>query len=186
MAKIIKVEELGIKKTMLTVATAMVNAKVAQAIGDEKWQTIVDAMKPADGSTSSTPREVTILKDEDGNQLGRKCSVTGLWFANDKFNKGTTCVKLADSAKGKLYTESKVMEKDAMSLMDEARELTDVAEKVAKFEAYDKKLLEAKAHRATPVTVTEDMQKGGVETIEVLAKQLGVEVNPVKAATEEA
>jgi hypothetical protein len=93
----------------------------------------------------------------DGEQLGRKCTVTGLWFDNSYFSKGTTCVKDADAAKGKLYNESKKMEKDAQSLLDEAKDITDVMEKVAKYEEYDAKLAEAKAFRLTPVTVTDEM-----------------------------
>ena len=134
------------------------------------------------GATTSTgPREVTILKDANGEQLGRKCTVTGLWFDNSYFSKGTTCVKDADAAKGKLYNESKKMEKDAQSLLDEAKDITDVMEKVAKYEEFDAKLAEAKAYRLTPVTVTDEMKSGGVATIEELAESMGVEVNPVSA-----
>ena len=189
MAKFTKesiVAKLGIKKTMAIVAMAMVEAGVPNVLKADKWESIVDAMKPADGSTgTSTPREITILKDVDGNQLGRQCSVTKLWFANESFNKGTTCVKLADSAKGKLYNESKVMEKAAMAIIDEARDITDVNEKVAKYEAYDKQLLEAKSHRAQAIVITDEMKEGGVESIDALAKELGVEVNPVAPEVEE-
>jgi len=139
-----------------------------------------------DGATATTPREVTILKDVDGNQLGRKCSVTGLWFPNEAFSKGTSCIKLADSAKGKIYAESKKMEKDAQSLLDEARDLTDIQEKVAKFTEYDEKLLAAKEYRLQPVPVTDEMKQGGFESIEALAKHLKVKVNPVKPTGPEA
>ena len=132
----------------------------------------------AKGSASTGPREVTILKDIDGNQLGRKCTVTGLWFPNEAFSKNTTCVKLADAEKGKLYNESKKMEKEAQALLDEARDITDVAEKVAKYEEYDQNLAEAKAYRVQPVEVTDEMKEDGFETIEALAEDLGVEVNP--------
>ena len=131
-------------------------------------------------TTSNGPREVTILKDIDGNQLGRKCTVTEKWFANDAFSKGTTCVKLADAERAKLYTESKKMERDAQKLLDEAKEITDVEEKVAKYEEYDKALADAKAFRTTPVTITDEMLVGGFDTIEDLAASMGVEVNPVK------
>jgi hypothetical protein len=134
----------------------------------------------ASGSTSTGPREITILKDIEGEQLGRKCSVTGLWFSNDSFSKNTTCVKLADAARGKNYTEARAMETDAKSILAEAKELTDIEAKVAKYEEYDAKLAEAQAHRGSEVIVTDEMKEGGVETIEELAKALGVEVNPVK------
>ncbi len=122
------------------------------------------------------PREVTILKDVDGNMLGRKCSVTGLWYDESYFSKGTTVTKLADAAKGKLYNESKKMEKDAQVLLDEAKDLTDITEKVAKYEEYDAKLAEAKAYRLQPVEITEEMRSGGFESIEALAEDMGVEV----------
>ena len=131
------------------------------------------------GTTGSNgPREVTILKDIDGEQIGRKCTVTNLWFDNSYFSKGTTCVKSADTAKGRLYNESKKMEKDAQVLLDEAKDLTDIEDKVAKYEEYDAKLSEAKAHRLQPIDVTEEMTSGGFETIEDLASDMGVEVNP--------
>ena len=136
------------------------------------------------GSTSNGPREVTILKDIDGIMLGRQCSVTKLWFPAEAFSKNTTCVKLADAAKGKLYNESKKMEKDAQSLLDEAKDITDIEEKVAKYEEYDAKLAEAKVLRTTVPEITNEMREGGVETIEDLAEELGVEVNPVKPAEE--
>ncbi len=172
-------KELGLKKTMVTVAELLIGEGITLS------EAVIKCMQPVDGSTSSAPRAITILKDIEGVQLGRQCSVTGLWFANDKFNKGTTCVKFADAAKGKLYNESKTIEKEAMTLIDEAREITDVKEKVAKFEAYDKKLQDAKAHRAKAVAVTPEMKEGGVETIDALAKALKVPVNPVKPAEPE-
>jgi hypothetical protein len=125
---------------------------------------------------STGPREVTILKDNAGNMLGRKCTVTGLWFEADCFSKGTTCVKEADAARGKLYNESKKMEKEALSILEEAKELTDVMEKVAKYEEYDAKLAEAKTFRNQPVVVTESMTEGGFATIEELATAMGVEL----------
>ena len=130
------------------------------------------------GSTSNGPREITILKDNTGIQLGRKCTVTGLWFDNSYFSKGTSCVKDADTAKGKLYGESKKMEKDAQSLLHEAKDITDIEEKVAKYEAFDSKLAEAKAHRGQAVTITDEMTSGGFDSIEALAADMEVEVNP--------
>ncbi len=170
--------ELKLKKTMVAVATQLISEGITLS------DAVIAIMQPVDGSVSKGPREVTILKDIDGVQLGRKCSVTGLWFANEAFSKGTTAVKLADAAKGRLYNESKAIEKEALVLMEEARDITDITEKVAKYEAYDAKLLAAKAHRLSPVAITEEMAKGGVDTIEQLAKALKVKVNPV--ATEEA
>lgn len=130
------------------------------------------------------PREVTILKDIDGNQLGRKCAISELWFDDSYFNKGASITKLVNAVKAKAYSESKVMENEAKALLDEAKDITDMAEKVAKYEEYDAKLVEAKAHRNVDVVITDEMREGGFETIEALAEDMGVEVNPVAPETE--
>jgi len=133
-------------------------------------------------ATATNPREVTILKDTEGNQLGRKCSVTGLWFDNSHFSKNTTCVKEADKARGQRHVEARKMIKDAESILAEAKDITDIEEKVAKYEEYDAKLAEANAHRKADITVTETMKQGGFNTIEELAQNLGVAVNPAPEA----
>jgi len=166
---------MAIKKTMVD-ALAFVQEK--GNMSEANLNTFIKVYCEAKGSSSSTPREVSILKDIDGNQLGRKCTITGLWFPNEAFSKGTTCVKLADAEKGKLYSASKKMEKDAQTLLDEARSITDVANKVAKYEEYDAKLAEAKAYRLQPIEVTDEMTEGGFKTIQELADDLEVEVNP--------
>lgn len=168
-----------IKKTMVG---ALAFVKKNGNMSKDNLETFInDFCVPKSGTAASTgPREVTILKDIEGEQLGRKCTVTGLWFDNSYFSKGTTCVKDADTAKGKLYNESKKMEKDAQALLDEAKDITDIEEKVAKYEEYDAKLAEAKAYRLQPVVVTDAMKQGGFETIEDLAKDMDVEVNPIK------
>ena len=127
-------------------------------------------------STSSTPREATILRDAEGNQLGRKCTVTGLWFDNSHFAKNTTCIKPADAVRVKRYHESKAMEKDAQVLLEEAKDITDVMEKVAKYEEYDAKLSEAKEYRLQPIEVTDEMKQGGFNSIDDLAESLNVPV----------
>lgn len=128
------------------------------------------------GTTASTgPREVTILRLGD-DVLGRKCTVTGLFYDIERFSKNTTCIKEADAAKGKLYNESKKMEEAAKSILEEARTLEDIEEKVAKFEEYDSALQEAKNFRAQPVEIVEDWLVDGFETIEALAEHLGVEM----------
>lgn len=138
----------------------------------------------AGSTTSNGPREITILKDIEGVQLGRKCTVTGLWFPTERFAKNTTCVKSADAAKGKLYNASKVMEKNAQAILGEAKDIVDVNEKVAKYEEYDVKLAEAKAFRLQAVEVTTEMSEGGVDSIDELASNLGVEINPIKPVEE--
>jgi hypothetical protein len=173
MAKKQNIQELGLKKTMVKVAEQLVSEGITLS------DAVIAIMQPAEGTTSNGPREITILRDGptvDANVLGRKCTVTGLFFPIDRFAKNTSCIKEADAAKGKLYNESKAMEKDAMAVLDEAREIEDAMEKVAKFEEYDQKLLDAKAHRSQEVQVDKKALDGGFATIEELASSLGVEV----------
>ncbi|MCI4437418.1 MAG: hypothetical protein JHC33_11485 [Ignisphaera sp.] len=128
------------------------------------------------GSESNGPRELTVLRDEAGNMLGRKCTVTGLWFEASYFSKNTTCNKEADAVRAKFYNDSKKMEKEALSILDDAKALTDVMDKVAKYEEYDSKLSEAKLYRNQPIIVTDSMKLGGFETIDELAESIGVEL----------
>ena len=132
-------------------------------------------------SVSTGPKEVTILRDGDV-VVGRKCTVTGMFFDIEKFSKNTTCIKEADAAKGKLYNESKKMEEAAKSILEEARTLEDIEDKVAKFEAYDVALQEAKAFRSQPVAVEDSWLVDGFATIEELAEHLGVEITPATEA----
>ena len=173
-----------IKKTMeapIAALTLLVGSKFTE----EKLQDFINQFGyKSEGTTTSGPREITILKDAEGNVLGRKCTVLGSFFKVDRFSKGATMVKEVEAVKAKLYTESKKMEKDAGALLDEARTLTDAGEKVAKYEEYDQKLVEAKNHRNQPVTI--ENIDGGFATIEELAKDLGVEVNPSPVAETEA
>lgn len=170
---------MAIKKTMVD---ALAFVQEHGNMSQDNLALFIKKFCEAKSGQSTGPREVTILKDIDGNQLGRKCTVTDLWFPNGAFSKNTTCIKLADSEKGKLYNESKKMEKDAQALLEEARDITDVADKVAKYEEYDQKLAEAKAYRLQPIEVTDEMKEGGFDTIEDLANDLGVEVNPTNPA----
>ena len=125
---------------------------------------------------SKGPRELTILRagsSVEDEILGRKCTITHKFFTIDRFSKNTSCIKEADAVKLKRYNESKKMEKAAQSLLAEARDITDVAEKVAKFEEYDAALAEATEYRKADFDVEFE---GGFDTIEDLAASLGVEV----------
>ena len=136
-----------------------------------------------DGSTTTgTPREAVKLYDVDGVLLGRKCTVTGKWFGADCFYKDGSIHKEADAAKAKLYTESKKMESEAQRILDEAREITDMEDKLAAYERYDTAMVEAKNHRLQPLDIT---IKGGFDTIQDLAAALGVDVITEKPKVEE-
>ena len=173
-----------IKKTMIG-ALAFITANGNLSAANLEQFTNEFCVAKSGTSGSNGPREITILKDIEGVQLGRKCSATGLWFDNSYFSKNTTLNKESEKAKVKLYHDGKKLEKDAQSILAEAKDITDIDEKVAKYEEYDAALTEAKNIKSTFV-VTDAMTKDGVETIELLAESMDVEVNPVKPAEDPA
>ena len=160
---------LEIKKTMVAPLAYLAGVLTSEQLTEFTNQFCYKA----DGAVSTGPREVTILKDGE-DMVGRKCMVTNRFYPADRFAKGTTCIKEADGAKGKLYTESKKMEKDAMSLLDEARTIEDIEERVAKFEEYDQALQDAKEFRGQTIEVQPEWLDGSFETIEELAAELGI------------
>lgn len=156
-----------IKKAFEPVYNKMVELDVEARIGKAKFAQLVALMEASRGGGAET-----ILKDEEGNMLGRMCTVTNKFFPADRFFKGTTIIKEADSVKAKFYTESKAVENEAKKLLEEARELEEATEKLAKFEAYDKEMERAKQIRSTPVEVKEEWLEGGFDTIEELKASL--------------
>lgn len=154
---------LNVKKTMEPLAKEL----VAQGVDKlEGWATILKLMLPATPEASSEPKEVTILKDADGNVIARKCTITNKWFEIERFYKNGTIIKEADGAKNKLYAESKTMEGKAKSILDEARTLVDVEAKLAKFEEYDKALVEAKEYRSQAIVIDEQWLVGSFDSSE--------------------
>ena len=166
-----------IKKTMVAPLVWLANVLTAEQMTDFTEQ--FGYTSNGTSSVSTGPKEVTILRDGEV-VVGRKCTVTGMFFDIEKFSKNTTCIKEADGAKGKLYNESKKMEEAAKAILDEARTIEDIEEKVAKFEAYDVALQEAKAHRLQPVVIDEAWLVDGFATIEELAENLGIEITPAE------
>ena len=161
-----------IKKTMVAPLAWLAGVLTAEQLEDFTNQFGYTSNGTA---VSSGPREITILKIKD-EVLGRKCTVTGMFFDIAKFSKNTTCIKEADAVKGRLYNESKKMEEEAKAILEEARAIEDIEEKVAKFEAYDVALQDAKAYRLQPVVIDEAWLVDGFATIEELAENLGVEI----------
>lgn len=154
---------LNVKKTMEPLAKEL----VAQGVDKlEGWDKILKLMLPATPEASSEPKEVTILKDEAGEMIARKCTITGKWYLAERFYKNGSIIKEADGAKNKLYAESKTMENTAKSILEEARSLTNVEDKLAKFEEYDRALEAAKAYRNQPVVVDEKWLEGSFDTME--------------------
>jgi hypothetical protein len=166
-----------IKKTMEKPLAFLVGLEGKKVTAEMIEQFTTQFCYKADG-TSNGPREVTILRvdmnDANSEVLGRKCTVVGRFFPINRFAKNTSCIKEADGAKGKLYNESKAMEKDAQVLLDEARECVEAVDKIAKFEAYDAQLQLAADHRKQPIEVQPEWLEGSFETIEELAASLGL------------
>ena len=126
-------------------------------------------------TTSGQPREAVKLFDANGNVLGRRCTVTGKWFPIDRFYKSTTFIKEADKLKQKYYAEGQKIKKEAEKLLKKAREEEDPAKKLELFEQYDAQIEKAKEIANKDVSGEVEFE-GGFDTIEDLAKSLGVEV----------
>ena len=162
----VKVEKvptfLGVKKTMEALAKELVEQGVDKTPG---WDKILKLMLPATEG-SSEPKALTILKDEAGEVIARMCTITNKWFLAERFYKNGSIIKEADGAKNKLYAESKTMENNAKSILEEARSLTNVEDKLAKFEEYDRALEAAKAHRNQPIVVDEKWLEGSFDSLD--------------------
>lgn len=153
----------GVKKTMQALAIELIKQGVDKTPG---WDKILKLMLPATTESSSVPREVTILKDEAGEMIARKCTITNKWFLAERFYKNGSIIKEADGAKNKLYSESKAMENTAKSILEEARSLTNVEDKLAKFEEYDRALEAAKAYRNQQIVVDPAWLEGSFDSLE--------------------
>lgn len=172
-----------IKKTMVE-ALAFVTEHGNMSAGNLEIFTNEFCVKK-DGNGPSKPREFVKLFDAEGEMLGRKCSVTGLWMKADNFFKDGSMCKQADKVKAKLYTESKAMERGAGEKLEAARELTDPTEKLAAYEAYDSEMVSAKEHRLQDISGEVDLTEVTTyETIDDLASALGVEVITSKPKVE--
>ena len=163
----VKVEKvptfLGVKKTMEALAKELVEQGVDKTPG---WDKILKLMLPATTEGTNEPKAITILKDEAGEVIARICTITNKWFLAERFYKNGSIIKEADGAKNKLYAESKTMENTAKSILEEARALTNVEDKLAKFEEYDRALEAAKAHRNQPITVDEKWLEGSFDSLD--------------------
>jgi len=78
-----------IKKTMVAPL-----AFLAGVLTSEQLEEFTNKFGYASTGTSvaTGPKEVTILRDGDV-VVGRKCTVTGMFFDIEKFSKNTTCIK---------------------------------------------------------------------------------------------
>ena len=163
----VKVEKvqtfLGVKKTMESLAKELVEQGVNTMPG---WDKILKLMLPATTESSSEPKALTILKDEAGEVIARMCTITNKWYLAERFYKNGSIIKEADGAKNKLYAESKTMENKAKAILEEARSLTNVEDKLAKFEEYDRALEAAKAHRNQPILVDEKWLEGSFDSLD--------------------
>jgi hypothetical protein len=171
-----------IKKTMLG-ALAFVTENGNMSEDNLEQFTIDFCVKSAKGE--SKPRIATKLFDSEGVLLGGRCSATEKWFPLSDFNHHHGLAKEAQNIKSRFNTEAKTLEGKANGLLDAARDLTDMTEKLAKFEEYDDALAEATEVRNQPVEVENfgEDKHIGCETIDELAIELGVDVITTKPKT---
>jgi len=176
--------EIQIKKTMVAPLAFLTGKLNKEQIAAFTEQFCI----PAAGTTGeSKPREIVKLLNKTGEMIGRRCSITKKWLDASEFFKDGSMSKSADKVKAKYYTESKAMEKKALAVLDEARELTDPKAKLAKFEEYDKAMENAKATRLKDITKEVKFDEGTktFDTIEALAASMKVQVITEKPKAEE-
>jgi len=188
---------MAIKKTM-TGALAFVTEN--GNMSSEDLATFTAQFCEAKGrEATGEPRETVRLYDAFGNTIARRCSIFKVWLTPDMFNGNIENMSICREA-NKLKTanlrasEAIVRKGEATRL--EAKELTDIEEKLAKFEEYDAMLEEAKTVKNASIEIdnvpeTADDIFTYFETIEEIAESLGVAVITEKpkaeiAETEEA
>lgn len=183
MAENTQAQEREIKKTMEKALAFVTEFGRMSAENLEKFT--ADFCIKASGSGESKPREITKLFDAEGVLLGGRCSATLLWFPLATFNHHHGLSKQAQNVKSRRGTEAKVVEAEAAKLLDSARELTEPAEKLEAFEAYDVEMGKAKAIREQAVTVADFSEEvESFESVDALAGSLGVEVITSKPKAE--
>jgi len=169
----------NIKKTYEE-AVSYLETLVGKPFTKQAFDKFVEEFATAKSQSSGGQREFVKLFDKNGEMIGRKCSVTGKWFSAEHFSKNTSVIKSVDHIRAKFYNESKAMEKEALALVEKAREAANPQEKLKLFEEYDKALQEAKEHRAKEVPLNDEKiveeMKDGFDSVEELAKELGAEV----------
>lgn len=166
----------NIKKTVQDTYDLLIKAKADTLLPN--WDEIVLSMTAKTQTASGAPREITLLKDVDGNVIGRKCTLSDKWFAIGEFFKGTSVIKQLDQEKARIYTAAKKLEKEAEVIRDEAKSAETPEAKLEVYERYENAIDEAKKARtiAVDTKIIAEESKDGLATIDELAKALGVEL----------
>jgi hypothetical protein len=105
------------------------------------------ATKSVRAAGDGTPRESVKLFDKDGNVIGRKCSVFHLWLPASEFNgdaSRTSVSREANKLKTANLREGEKIEKEALKILDEARNAQNATEKLKLFEKYDAEMEKAR------------------------------------------
>lgn len=176
-----------IKKTMVD---ALAFVEKYGNMSKENLETFTNTfcVKSSRSNGESKPREIVRLFDENGNTIARRCSALHVWLPASEFNGDIEKMSISREA-NKLKTanlraaEKLIREGDAIRV--EAKELTDPAEKLEKFEEYDALLEQAKTIKTAPISVEQCPE--GFEyynTVEEVAEALNVPVITEKPAEE--
>ena len=115
---------MAIKKTFEGAVTFL-EGYVGKPFTKEAFEKFVSEFAEAKTQSSGGTREYVKLFDKNGEMIGRKCTVTGKWFSAEHFSKNTSVIKSVDHIKAKFYNESKQMEKEALALVEKAREASN-------------------------------------------------------------
>ena len=146
-------------------------------------------VKASRSTGTGAPRESVKLFDVDGNVIARRCSVSHKWLLPESFNGDISKMSIsreANKIKVANIRKGEATEKLSREVMLEARGLTDVEEKLAKFEEADALIEQARNEKTAPIEVVYADDVTVCDTIEEIAEVLGVEVitSAPKAETE--
>ena len=178
---------MAIKKTMVDVLAFVTANGNMSAANLSKFT--AEFCEAKGREATGEPRESVRLYDVDGNTIGRRCSVLKVWMKPEEFNgdieKMSIC-RAANKLKTQFARQADAMVREGEAIREEAKLLTDPAEKLAKFEEYDVILENAKAVRNTEITL--DMVDGVeyFDTVADLAEDLDVDCITTKPEAETA
>ena len=135
---------------------------------------------------TGAPREIVRLYDVYGNTIARRCSAFKVWLLPSDFNgdieKMSICREANKLKTANLRSAEKLV-RDGEEIRLQAKDLTDVEEKLAKFEEYDAILEEAKQLRTQAVS-PDGIALTSYDSVESVAQALGVDVITEKPTIE--
>jgi len=182
---------MAIKKTMAG-ALAFVTEYGNMSIEDLATFTAEFCEAKGRSETSGEPREIVRLYDKFGITIARRCSIFKVWLTPDMFNgniENMSVCREANKLKTANLRKSEAMVRGGEAIRLEAKELTDIEDKLAKFEEYDAILEDAKTIKSAAIEIDDVPESADelftyFETIEEIAESLGVEVITEKPKAE--